>query len=248
MIVFLNLIFVLLLSSSTLLSTVSSFSNEVLTRNTNYLRRSTATTTTQLHVDFLKSLFSPPSSSSSSSTEVQNLKQELYTICNNSYGKSTPQIQSQIQSLITQLRQVNPTRNTAKSNLLQREWIVLWTSEKEINWFIDNGISTCITQTLSGGTSLENWIPFTNGGGFGVVGTISVDDNDAVSSNSVEKGDNNIIRTQFKFNSAKLDLGKWGTYNFPPIGNGWFDTVYLDEELRIDLNSRNDILICKSGM
>ena len=87
------------------------------------------------------------------------------------------------------------------------------------------------------------------GGGFGVVGTISVDDNDAISSNSVEKGDNNnIIRTQFKFNSAKLDLGKWGTYNFPPIGNGWFDTVYLDEELRIDLNSRNDILISKSSL
>jgi hypothetical protein len=247
MTIFQNLIFVLLLSSSTLLSTVSSFSNDVLTRNTNYLSRSTATTNTQLHVDFLKSLFSQPSSSSS--TEVQNLKQELYTICNTSYGKSTPQIKSQIQSLITQLSQSNPTRNTATSNLLQREWIVLWTSEKEINWFIDNGISTCITQTLSGGTRLENWILFTNGGGFGVVGTISVDDNDAVSSNSVEKGgNNNIIRTQFKFNSAKLDLGKWGTYNFPPIGNGWFDTVYLDEELRIDLNSRDDILICKSSL
>lgn len=93
---------------------------------------------------------------------------------------------------------------------------------------------------------LENWIPFVKGGGFGVVGTISVDDN-AVGSGSAEEGDNNIIRTQFKFNSAKLDLGKWGTYNFPPIGNGWFDTVYLDEELRIDLNSRDDILICKSG-
>ena len=94
------------------------------------------------------------------------------------------------------------------------------------------------------------------GGGFGVKGTISVDDNDGVSSNSAENDDsnssgdnnNNIIRTQFKFNSAKLDLGKWGTYNFPPIGNGWFDTLYLDEELRIDLNSRNDILICKSSM
>ncbi|KAL7457966.1 hypothetical protein ACHAWC_009977 [Mediolabrus comicus] len=171
------------------------------------MKRSTATTT-QLHVDFLKSLFSQPSSS----TVVQNLKQELYTICNTSYGKSTPQIQSQIQSLITQLQQSNPTRNTATSNLLQREWIVLWTSEKEINWFIDNGISTCITQTLSNGTSLENWIPFVNGGGFGVVGTISVDDNDAVSSNSVEEGGNNIIRTQFKFNSAKLDLGENGVH------------------------------------
>ena len=87
---------------------------------------------------------------------------------------------------------------------------------------------------------LENWIPFVKGGGFGVTGSINpaADDDDDVNSSSG-------LRTAFKFSSAQLDLGKWGTYNFPPVGEGWFDTVYLDDELRIDLNSRNDILICR---
>lgn len=90
---------------------------------------------------------------------------------------------------------------------------------------------------------LENWIPFVRGGGFGVTGSINPA---AVIDNNDDGGNtNSSLRTEFKFQSAKLDLGKWGTYNFPPVGEGWFDTVYLDEELRIDLNSRNDILICR---
>jgi hypothetical protein len=50
-------------------------------------------------------------------------------------------------------------------------------------------------------------------------------------------------RTNFKFQSATIDLG-WFKFSIPPIGEGWFDTVYLDEELRVDVNSRDDILIC----
>ena len=98
---------------------------------------------------------------------------------------------------------------------------------------MEKGISTRIEQTLSEGKVLENWIPFVKGGGFGVTGSIQPAIN------------NDGLRTEFKFQSATLDIGKWGTYNFPPLGEGWFDTVYLDEELRIDLNSRNDILICR---
>lgn len=60
--------------------------------------------------------------------------------------------------------------------------------------------------------------------------------------------DDNEKRTNFKFTSAKLDLDKWGKFDFPPVGEGWFDTVYLDEDLRIDTNSRDDILICTPVM
>lgn len=38
-----------------------------------------------------------------------------------------------------------------------------------------------------------------------------------------------LCRTNFKFKNAELDLGKWGVYNFPPVGEGWFDTIYLDD-------------------
>jgi hypothetical protein len=51
-------------------------------------------------------------------------------------------------------------------------------------------------------------------------------------------------RTDFVFTNTVIDLGKWGKYSLPPLGKGWFDTIYLDEDLRVDVNSRDDILIC----
>lgn len=220
-------------------------------------------TTTQLHsspfnfLSSLETLFTPTTTFTKNinQSQIQSLKQQLYKACQSNYGKSNPQIRTQIESLIQQLLQLyNPTtstipiNNTSKSKLLQRKWIVLWTSEKEINFFLENGISNEIVQILSGGDTLENWIPFVKGGGFGVTGIISsssggISDDD----NGENDNNNNNNRTLFQFTNAKLDLGKWGTYNFPPVGSGWFDTVYLDEELRIDLNSRNDILICRGG-
>ena len=105
----------------------------------------------------------------------------------------------------------------------------VWTTEKEINFFVERGWSDEITQTLEG-AELKNFIPFKRGGGLGVTGSIEADES-------------NPLRTQFKFTTATLDLAKFGSYNLPPVGQGWFDTVYLDDELRVDLNSRNDILV-----
>ena len=116
----------------------------------------------------------------------------------------------------------------------------LWTTEKEINFFIDWNISDQISQTLENNEVLTNMIPFQKGGSFGVKGKLSIPSND-------DDETKNGLRTEFEFETATLDLGKWGTYSFPPIGKGWFDTVYLDEDFRIDLNSRDDILICQAS-
>lgn len=105
-----------------------------------------------------------------------------------------------------------------------------WTTEKEINFFSDFEISGEISQTISDGGQLGNLIEFRKGGGLSVSG-------------SLEKDYNVPVRTNFKFTSAKLNLG-FASFDIPPIGEGWFDTVYLDDGLRIDKNSRNDILIC----
>lgn len=108
--------------------------------------------------------------------------------------------------------------------------MVLWTSEKEINFFLENGISSEIIQTLSDGDILENYIPFVKigggNGGFGVTGRISVDQ---ATMREDEEGGGSLIRTKFQFEKANLNLGRWGTYNFPPVGEGWFDTIYLDD-------------------
>lgn len=68
-------------------------------------------------------------------------------------------------------------------------------------------------------------------------------------SGGLSANDANPLRTDFQFGSATLDLGVRfiPTLNLPPVGKGWFDTVFLDEELRVDTNSRDDILICLAG-
>lgn len=109
-----------------------------------------------------------------------------------------------------------------------------WTTEKEINFFLEKGISptgSIYQIIIIDGTILENCIPFQKGGFFGVKGALSIPDPAGT-------------RTDFVFSEATLDVGKWGVYRFPPVGKGWFETIYLDDDLRVDVNSRNDILIC----
>lgn len=80
---------------------------------------------------------------------------------------------------------------------------------------------------------MENNIPFRNGGFLGVEGALTL-------------AEDRPQRTEFEFRTATLDLGvdALPQFQLPPVGKGWFDTVYLDDSLRIDRNSRNDILIC----
>lgn len=149
---------------------------------------------------------------------VRALKEQLISSCGD---------RTSVESIIDELALYNPTEATSSSNLLQRKWELVWTTEKEINFFLDIGIADNIYQTIDG-THLENLIQFRNGGSFGVSGKLTPSDG---------------IRTEFTFETATLDL-KWASFQLPPVGKGWFDTVFLDEELRVDRNSRNDILIC----
>jgi hypothetical protein len=160
-----------------------------------------------------------------SQQERERVKSKLLNLCSQSKVE-----RSDIETVIADLQPLSPTPASAASSLLQKEWVLLWTTEKEINFFIDFGIASEATQTIAG-TSLGNLIAFRRGGGLSVQGNLSVPD---------VKG----VRTNFQFDTATLDLGRWGNYQFPPVGQGWFDTVYLDETLRVDTNSRDDILIC----
>ena len=122
---------------------------------------------------------------------------------------------------------------------LDRKWYLVWTTEKEINLFLEKGWSNDITQQISNSnSSIVNTIPFINDNGyFGVTGRI------------FRTSDDPMIRTQFVFETATLQLNRFSwlpTLTFPPVGKGWFDTVYLDSNFRVDRNSRNDILICQT--
>lgn len=170
---------------------------------------------------------------------VNELKKALLTECRTNNGSNN---RAEIEVLIQELKEIRPIDGTAMSPLLQKEWLLVWTTEKEINLFIDWNISGDITQTIQNNV-LTNDIQFQKGGSLSVIGSLSEVTN---TDSDDENNSNSLIRTNFEFESATLDLAKWGSYNFPPLGKGWFDTVFLDEELRVDLNSRDDILICTS--
>ncbi|EEC43432.1 pap-fibrillin-ii [Phaeodactylum tricornutum CCAP 1055/1] len=185
--------------------------------------------TTQLHAfGFLNGLLESGSkkTKAASSTKASALKQKLLAAC----SEDKPD-RSIIEATIQELETLSPVTATASSPLLQKKWEMIWTTEKEINFFVERGFSSKIFQTIDGSV-LTNNIPFIKGGSFNVTGSLSVPDIEG-------------IRTEFTFSEAALDLAKWGTYKLPPVGKGWFDTLYLDDTLRVDLNSRNDILICK---
>mmetsp|Transcript_4299 Transcript_4299/g.6557 ORF Transcript_4299/g.6557 Transcript_4299/m.6557 type:complete len:220 (-) Transcript_4299:655-1314(-) len=176
----------------------------------------------------LSSLFNSNNSNRNSNQKIElrrsELKNELLELC-----QSKKADRSDIDVAIDRLKEVRPFAGTANSPLLQKEWSLIWTTEKEINIFSDWNISGDITQTIQS-NKLVNDIPFRKGGSFAVNGIVTPDE---------EREE----RTNFKFESAKLDV-QWFAVTLPPIGEGWFDTVYLDESFRVDVNSRDDILIC----
>lgn len=135
-----------------------------------------------------------------------------------------------VEQVIADLVPFSAVSNPSTSAALQKKWLLLWTTEKEINLFSDWNLSGDITQTIDGAV-LKNCIPFQSGGYLSVEGSLE------------PSGE---ARTFFQFTEANLAIGNFGPFKLPPIGKGWFDTVYLDEEFRIDTNSRNDILICRA--
>jgi PAP_fibrillin len=177
-------------------------------------------------LSFIQNAFGGGSNKVSLDKKRNELKLRLLEEC----GKNTVD-RGVVEELISELRTVSPTPNSASDPALNRKWLLQWTSEKEINFFIDFKLCTEIYQIIDGNL-LENMIPFKNGGYFGVKGYLSREPNG--------------VRTYFEFSEATLDIGRWGMFQIPPIGKGWFDTVYLDGDMRVDTNSRNDILICRS--
>jgi hypothetical protein len=165
------------------------------------------------------------------------LKNDLLELC--SSGKPNEIDRKEVEIIMEELAQIRPFDNTASSPSLQKEWILKWTTEKEINIFSEWNISGEVTQTIQNGDELISIIPFKKGGGLTVEGLLSVDESDDDDGDSSSSSG---IRTNFEFSSATLDLN-FVKLTLPPIGKGWFDTIYLDEELRVDVNSRNDILI-----
>jgi len=136
---------------------------------------------------------------------------------------------------LAELSTLNPTENPARSPLFSGEWEPLWTTEKELNFFVDKGLfglpweRTYQKIDIAGGT-LENVIQFEDGS-LKVKSTISPD---------AEQGQ----RFNFAFNEATVRYRKI-ELSLPPVGKGWGELLFLDNELRIQRDIRGDLLIAE---
>lgn len=190
-------------------------------------------------LDSVQAIFAPKGQSdgTSNAAKREELKEALLIECRNGGDGNAKDKRARIENIIDELSPLSPVSDTAASPKLQREWALAFTTEKEINFFIDLGItpSSGVSQTIDG-SQLGNLIEFKKGGGLSVSGELTIAQ---IGSDSEPKQ-----RTNFVFTEANLDLGRWGSFKIPPVGEGWFETLYLDDSLRVDINSRDDILIC----
>lgn len=166
----------------------------------------------------------------------ESVKNSLLAICYSDDDVATKR--TKVEAMLEAVTTASPLAATSASPKLSRGWEAIWTTEKEINLFLDQGWASNIYQVINGESrTIENSIPFVNErGSLTVKGIITP---------SKER------RTEFEFTAATLTIANpWNAkqkfqISLPPVGKGWFDTLYLDDTLRVDINSRNDILVCR---
>jgi len=127
--------------------------------------------------------------------------------------------------------------STKAASLVDGEWELLWTTEKETLFFVQRGLFgkqvTRISQTVDlRQKRLNNLIEFEGGRSFSVLGDISVPEN-------------NIKRVNFEFKSASLKIPPLPTLTLPPVGKGWFENIYVNNMYRLSRDVRGDYLVCK---
>lgn len=146
--------------------------------------------------------------------------------------QSDPQKLSLITQAIDDLASIGRDTVTTGSSL-SATWRLLWTTEKEQLYIIKNApfFGTKAGDVLQvidvEKRTLNNVITFPPDGVFFVRSTIEVASSQ---------------RVNFRFTSAVL-RGKGWEFPLPPFGQGWFETVYLDDEIRVVKDIRQDYLI-----
>ncbi|KAG6432325.1 hypothetical protein SASPL_103901 [Salvia splendens] len=146
--------------------------------------------------------------------------------------QSNPQALSQIIDAIDALTAAG-RRTVTTDESLSDTWRMLWTTEKEQLFIIKNAQ---IFGTAAGDVlqvidvekkTLNNVITFPPDGVFFVRSDIQVA---------------SAQRVNFQFTSAVL-RGKGWEFPLPPFGQGWFETVYIDDEIRVVKDIRKDYLV-----
>mmetsp|Transcript_9855 Transcript_9855/g.24982 ORF Transcript_9855/g.24982 Transcript_9855/m.24982 type:complete len:281 (+) Transcript_9855:79-921(+) len=192
------------------------------------------------------------SSSSSSSVSTSTLKSELLdfiTPLSRGLDASSEDVMF-IRGMISSLAEAQQAQRSSEDSSssssssqasLTGSWKLTFTSEQETLFILKNAAlfgteAGDVWQVIDDDANLlQNVITFPPAGRFQVNSSLQTDESKS-------------IRRNFKFNQAKLVVGDadWNhvrTIPFPPYGQGWFDNVYLDEDLRCAEDSRGDVLV-----
>ncbi|KAH6779740.1 Plastid-lipid associated protein PAP / fibrillin family protein [Perilla frutescens var. hirtella] len=146
--------------------------------------------------------------------------------------QSNPQKLSQIIDAIDSLAAIGRGSVTTDKSLTAT-WRMLWTTEKEQLFIIKNApvfgsAAGDVLQVIDvENKSLNNVITFPPDGVFFVRSDIQID---------------SAQRVNFQFTSAVL-RGKDWEFPLPPFGQGWFDSLYIDDEIRVVKDIRKDYLV-----
>ncbi|KAF9668767.1 hypothetical protein SADUNF_Sadunf14G0037700 [Salix dunnii] len=173
---------------------------------------------------------------SSITTQSQSAKQHLLTLISDQHRglktQNDPVKRSSIIQAITAMADLGKDTVTTDDSL-SATWRLLWTTEKEQLFIIEKAP---LFGTQAGDVlqvidvekrTLNNVITFPPDGVFFVRSSIEVASSQ---------------RVNFRFTSAVL-RGKSWEIPLPPFGQGWFESVYIDEEIRVVKDIRGDYLV-----
>ncbi|KAK4592885.1 hypothetical protein RGQ29_017156 [Quercus rubra] len=176
------------------------------------------------------------SSSSSLTAQSQSAKRHLLSlISDQDRGLKTqrdPPKRASIVEAIDALAVLGRDTVTTGGSL-SATWRMLWTTEKEQLFIVENArlFGTAAGDVLQvidvENKTLNNVITFPPHGVFFVRSVIEIASPQ---------------RVNFRFTSAVLRGKNW-EFPLPPFGQGWFETVYLDDEIRVVKDIRGDYLV-----
>jgi hypothetical protein len=147
-----------------------------------------------------------------------------------SNNPSDEDIQDEIKALMVT---IGESRKGDQRKKLPGKWELIFTTEKEVTFFKTSWPFATVSNILQDldlydSNTISNSINFESGGSFAVEGAVKTVD-----------GDSDYDRVAFEFTGATIRA--WDkTVEVPPIGAGWFDTMYCDGTYRLSQDLRDD--------
>jgi hypothetical protein len=144
---------------------------------------------------------------------------------------------AEIMQLVDDIESQNVEQSFQKKQV-NGEWELLWTTEKETLFFAKNGLFgkpvSRIAQTIDlDAQFINNLILFEGEREFSVLGSLNM---------SAEKKEGR--KLDFSFESATLKIPPL-SLKLPPVGKGWFENVFVNDQYRLSKDIRGDYLISK---